>query len=62
MQRKILIALLSLGAIGGLLIAGYTHRHYHADGRHQAFKQKVADICTESAIRVYDQRAAKRPK
>ena len=53
-HRPILIVLLSLGIVGGLGAAAHGHRTHHE--RHEAFKQKVADICTESALRVFEQR------
>ena len=61
MQRKLLMILLGLGAIAGFA-AGFA-RLCHGGGpwghhgwrseRHAALERRVADTCTESALRVY---------
>jgi hypothetical protein len=50
------MVLLGLGALGGFA-AGFAslrcHRGYHGgwQGRHAAFEQRVAQICTDAALR-----------
>jgi hypothetical protein len=62
MGRKLLMVLLGLGAIAGfgagfarLCYGGWGH---HGPGgrfdRHAEFERRVADTCTEAALRVYD--------
>ena len=61
MQRKLLMILLGLGAFAGFA-AGFarwcygggplSHHGWRAE-RHAAFERRVADTCTESALRVY---------
>jgi hypothetical protein len=64
MGRKLLMVLLGLGAVAGfgagfarMCHAGYGH-HGHGFGRHGDFERRVADTCTESALRVYGQKGA----
>jgi hypothetical protein len=52
MRRKVLIVLLSLGAIGGFA-SGFAGLHRRAHFRHERFEERVADVCTRSAERVY---------
>jgi hypothetical protein len=62
MKRKLLMVVLGLGAIAGfgagfarLCYGGYGH-HGRWD-RHAEFERRVADTCTESALRVYQGRS-----
>ena len=48
MRRKIWIALLALGAIGGFA-AGFAHLGCHMHGRHDAFERHVAQLCVDAA-------------
>jgi len=65
MGRKFLMVLLGLGAIAGfgagfarLCYGGFGPWGHHGHGgrwdRHAEFERRVADVCTESAKRVYD--------
>lgn len=59
MRRKMLMVLLGVGAVTGFA-AGFA-RLYHGHGpfaheRGRAFERRVADACTESALRVYGQK------
>ena len=54
--RPVLIALLALGAVGGLVLVVLSHRH--GFGHHPAFERKIADVCTESALRVFERRSS----
>lgn len=64
MTRKLLMVLLGIGAVAGFgagfarLCYGYGH-HGRGDpfGRHAQLEQRVADACTESALRVYGQKS-----
>lgn len=67
MGRKLLMVLLGLGAVAGfgagfarLCHGGFGH-HGHF-GRHADFERRVADTCTESALRVYGQKSSAGPK
>lgn len=71
MKRKLLMVLLGVGAVAGfgagfarLCYGGYGH-HGHGGrwGRHAELERRVADACTESALRTYEQKsgAEKRP-
>ena len=64
MKRPIVITLLSLGAIAGVAMAVHAFRWHaaHPGGHHEAFRQKVADICTQSALRVYEQQSKQKKK
>jgi hypothetical protein len=62
MGRKALMILLGLGAVAGfgagfarLCHIGYGH---HGGDRRAAFEKRVADTCTESALRVYGRKPA----
>lgn len=56
-KRFFLIGLFGLGTIGGFA-HGFAHMgHCHA-ARRDAFETHVADLCTESAQRVFDERRA----
>jgi hypothetical protein len=48
MKRKILIALLALGTVGGYGSAFACARH-HARERHERFERHVADLCVDAA-------------
>jgi hypothetical protein len=70
MQRKILMVLLGLGAVAGFG-AGFARLYHGGFGHHgpggrfdrrAAFEQRVADTCTEAALRVYDRRSPQSPK
>ena len=66
MGRKLLMVVLGFGAVAGFA-AGFA-RLCHGPGhwghggwrseRHAAFEQRVADVCTKSAERVYKGQAA----
>lgn len=69
MRRKVLMAVLGLGAVLGfgagfarLCYGGWAH---HGPGaRHErraAFEKRVADTCTEAALRVYSKSGASAP-
>ena len=61
MGRRILIGLLALGAIGGFA-AGFAGLCRGAHYRHRHFEERVADVCTQAAERVYANRSkAKEP-
>jgi hypothetical protein len=68
MGRKLLMALLGLGAVAGFA-AGFARvchgghgPHGRGFGRHAELERRIADTCTESAMRVYGQKSAeKRP-
>jgi hypothetical protein len=53
MKRKIIIGLLALGTIGGFalgfarLCGGHRHHAWHG----QRFEQRVAEICTQAALK-----------
>ena len=62
MKRKLLMVLLGVGAVAGfgagfarLCYGGFGH-HGGRFGRHADFERRVADTCTESALRVYGQK------
>jgi hypothetical protein len=66
MGRKVLMVLLGLGAVAGFG-AGFARLchggwgHYGHGGRwdrHAQLERRVADTCTESALRVYDKKVA----
>jgi hypothetical protein len=64
MGRKLLMVLLGVGAVAGfgagfarLCHAGYGH-HGRGFGRHAELERRIADTCTESALRVYGQKSA----
>ena len=72
MGRKFLMVLLGLGAIAGFaagfarLCYGYGGWGHHGYGgrfdRHAEFERRVADTCTESALRVYNRQSPPSPK
>ncbi len=64
MLRKTLMVVLGIGAVAGFG-AGFArlcygpHGHFGArDDRHAEFERRIADTCTESALRVYGRQAA----
>jgi hypothetical protein len=67
MGRKIAIALLALGALGGFgagfaRLLHHGHHGHHAHGRfghHSEFERRVAQTCTEAALRVYERERSK---
>ncbi|RYZ02234.1 MAG: hypothetical protein EOO73_32455 [Myxococcales bacterium] len=65
MRRKLAMLLLATGAVLGFG-AGFARLHagpgYFGRGRHGDFERRVADACTESALRVYGQKAGVGPK
>jgi hypothetical protein len=65
MRRKFLMVLLAGGAVLGFG-AGFARLHagggHFGHGRHADFERRVADACTESALRVYGQKAGVGPK
>jgi hypothetical protein len=62
MKRAFLIVLFSFGTVGGFA-HGFAHLGRCASSCHaqrrQAFEERVADTCTRSAQRVYDERMAR---
>lgn len=60
MRRKLLMVLLGAGAIAGFGsgFARLCHGGFHHD-RHAEFQRRVADACTESALRVYKEQTPK---
>lgn len=61
MKRVFMIALLSVGAVGGFAhgfasLAFCAARHH--ESRRAYFEDHVADVCTRSAERVFDERGA----
>jgi hypothetical protein len=60
MLRKTLMVLLAAGAVAGFG-AGFARLHagggHFGHGRHAELERRVADACTESALRVYGQKA-----
>ncbi len=61
-KRAFLVVLFSLGTVGGFA-HGFAHVGHCAAGhqaRREAFEARVADVCTRSAQRVHDERAAER--
>ena len=62
MRRKILMLLLGFGAVAGFSagFAGLCHERWGYQGRfghHAQLERRVADACTESALRVYGQKS-----
>jgi hypothetical protein len=60
LRRPALFTLLALGVLGGAATATHGYRWHSAYGsaRREAFKQKIADVCTQSALRVYKKQSA----
>lgn len=60
-KRAFLVVLFSFGAIGGFA-HGFAHLGHcmadHHQARRDAFEAHVADVCTRSAERVYEQHQA----
>ncbi len=56
-KRAFLVVLFSLGTIGGFAhgFAHVGHCAQHHEARRQQFENRVADVCTRSAQRVYDE-------
>lgn len=57
-KRAFLVVLFSIGTVGGFA-HGFAHLGHCASGhqaRREAFEARVADVCTRSAQRVYDER------
>jgi hypothetical protein len=48
MKRRILIALLALGTIGGF-VSGFCSLRHHHQGRRAAFERHDASVCVEAA-------------
>jgi hypothetical protein len=48
MKRRLLIALLALGTVGGYG-AGFASMSCHAHARRAAFERHVANVCAEAA-------------
>jgi len=48
MRRKIFIALLALGTLGGYA-SGFCHLRAHRAQQEQSFERHVADVCLEAA-------------
>jgi hypothetical protein len=47
MRRRILIALLAFGTLGGYAMG--VRSLCHARGRHEAFERHVAEVCVDAA-------------
>ena len=54
-HKRALIALLTLGAIGGYA-AGFMSLGCHAHGRRAAYERHVADVCVQAAREQPNQR------
>lgn len=72
MGRKLLMVLLGVGAVAGFA-AGFSrmchgpfaHHGFGPGGyyrEHHELEQRVADTCTESALRVYERKSPPGPK
>ncbi len=48
MKRKIIIALLALGTVGGFA-AGFAHLGCRAHARHEAMERHIAQLCVDAA-------------
>jgi hypothetical protein len=48
MRRRILIAVLALGTVGGFA-SGFCSLGYHRHQREAAWERHVADVCVEAA-------------
>lgn len=59
MRRTLLMVLLAVGTVAGFG-AGFARLHAGREhfGRRADFERRVADACTESALRVYGQKAS----
>jgi hypothetical protein len=58
MRRRILIALLAFGTIGGFAagcasLAHHRHQGYGGWGYRGGYDEHVSELCTEAALRVY---------
>jgi hypothetical protein len=53
MARRILLVLFAVGAIAGFG-CGFAHLREHSYWRHREFEDRVADVCTRAAERVYE--------
>jgi NADP-dependent 3-hydroxy acid dehydrogenase YdfG len=64
MRRKILMVLLATGAVAGFG-AGFARAYQHGFhghgpgrwGRHAELERRVAETCTDAALRVYNKQA-----
>lgn len=50
MKRKLVIALLALGTVGGFA-SGFRSMRCHHQARRQAFEDHIADVCVRAAQR-----------
>lgn len=50
MKRKLVIALLALGTVGGFA-SGFRSMRCHHQARREAFENHVADVCVRAAQR-----------
>ena len=57
MNRRIVMAVLALGAIGGYAM-GFASMHRHHHDRKAAFERHVASVCVDAARRA-DQKGAR---
>jgi len=57
MRRKLLMALLALGAVGGYA-AGFASVHGRFGHEHRSFHERIADECAQAALRVRDRAPA----
>lgn len=60
MKRKVVIALLALGTIGGFS-AGFRSMRCHAQWRRSAFEEHVARVCVDAAQKAQAQAAPAAP-
>lgn len=62
MRKKLLMVALAAGAVLGFG-SGFARLHSGAgpfgNGRRAAFERRVAETCTQSALRVYEEKSAR---
>jgi hypothetical protein len=61
MRRKFWILILSVGVVAGFAV-GFARLHHFREHGHphfggERFERHVADLCTEAAVRAYEERS-----